>query len=153
MQDRFAEVDLRQVAGECVRALGQKAAAPPINVQVEGAGSVRGSATLLFEMFYNLISNRIKYNSQGGQVRVTISSGGGQTTVKVADNGIGIPLEDQHRIFERFYGSEKSRSKKLGGTGLGLAIVKHVVEYHQGRITVLSTPRMGTEFVITFGGE
>lgn len=104
---------------------------------------------MIYELFYNLIDNAIKYNKAGGKVEVVIAQTG-EIKITVADNGIGIPAEEQQRIFERFYRVDKSRSKRSGGTGLGLAIVKHVVLAYAGQIHVVSEPGKGTEFQIVF---
>lgn len=73
-----------------------------------------------------------------------------QPVLVVADDGIGIPKDQQKRIFERFYRVDKSRSKQTGGTGLGLAIVKHIVELHDAQITVDSEPGRGTTMKVMF---
>lgn len=73
-----------------------------------------------------------------------------QPVLVVADDGIGIPKDQQERIFERFYRVDKSRSKQTGGTGLGLAIVKHIVELHDAQITVDSEPGRGTTMKVMF---
>lgn len=95
----------------------------------------------------NLIDNAIKYTEQG---EITLSAGmkDGKLILQVRDTGVGIPKEDQERIFERFYTVDKSRSRKLGGTGLGLSIVKHIVKIHAGDIDVKSVPKKGTKFTI-----
>ena len=110
---------------------------------------VVGSEHLIREMFYNLCDNAIKYNRHGGSVAVSVTQGAHHTVLKVKDTGIGIPEEDQDRIFERFYRVDKSRSREVGGTGLGLSIVKHAVIIHHGKIELNSTVGEGTEFIIT----
>ncbi|MFR9194913.1 MAG: sensor histidine kinase, partial [Ruminococcus sp.] len=100
------------------------------------------------ELFINLIDNAIKYNNPGGTVSITIEHVGTQAKIVIADNGIGIPLQAQSRIFERFYRVDKSRSKQRGGTGLGLSIVKHIVDYHSGTISLRSELGHGTEITI-----
>ena len=100
------------------------------------------------ELFINLIDNAIKYNNPGGMVRVSIEKLEHQAKIVVADNGIGIPINAQSRIFERFYRVDKSRSKQRGGTGLGLSIVKHIVDYHNGTISLRSELGKGTEITI-----
>ena len=80
------------------------------------------------EVLYNVCDNAIKYNHQSGEVFVRLKDEGDVVRVNVRDTGIGIPKEDQERIFERFYRVDKSHSKEIGGTGLGLSIVKHGVK-------------------------
>ncbi|MBI4353122.1 MAG: PAS domain-containing protein [Candidatus Omnitrophica bacterium] len=100
----------------------------------------------------NLVDNAIKYNREGGEVRVEASRAGEGVEICVSDAGIGIPPADLPRIFERFYRVDKSRSRELGGTGLGLSIVKHIVERHSGKIEVSSEPGKGTTFTILLPG-
>ncbi len=116
---------------------------------------IENDANLIYADYYkleqaliNLIDNSIKYTEQG-EVVVTVSARDNSTIIQVKDTGIGIPKEDQERIFERFYTVDKSRSRKLGGTGLGLAIVKHIIKLHNGEIMVKSSPNKGTRFTIT----
>ena len=96
----------------------------------------------------NLIENAVKYNLDGGWVRVTLDADHKFFYVKVADSGIGIPEEFQNRIFERFYRVDKARSRESGGTGLGLAITKSVIQMHQGAIKVQSRDGEGTTFTV-----
>lgn len=146
----FGTVDLAHVARECAEALSQKAAEFSVSIHIRGAGAISGSYSMIYEMLYNLTDNAIKYNKPGGSVVIEIAQADGQTKVRVTDTGIGIPLGEQERVFERFYRVEKSRSKKTGGTGLGLAIVKHVVLSHGGVIEILRPDHMGTTIEITF---
>ena len=81
---------------------------------------------------------------------MTVGAKDGICTLQVKDTGIGIPPEEQSRVFERFYRVDKSRSKASGGTGLGLSIVKHAVQYHGGSIAVKSVPDEGTTMTVTF---
>lgn len=96
----------------------------------------------------NLIENAVKYNINGGWVRVILDADHKFFYVKVADSGIGIPEEFQSRIFERFYRVDKARSRESGGTGLGLAITKSVIQMHQGAIKIQSKEGEGTTFTI-----
>ncbi len=104
----------------------------------------------LEQVFVNLLDNAIKYNHEGG--KITISAGEkDQRTIQISiqDDGIGIPREDLHRIFERFYRVDKGRSQELGGTGLGLSIVKHIVQAHRGKVWAESQPGKGSIFHFT----
>jgi len=104
-----------------------------------------GDKEKLKQVLVNLIMNAIKYTEKGKvEILVTEEDKMGRITVK--DSGIGIASQDLERIFERFYRVDKDRSREVGGTGLGLAIVKHIIEAHGSRISVSSTPGVGTEF-------
>ena len=111
---------------------------------------VRGNRQLLTELVENLCQNAIRYNNEGGTVNVTVHKLGGKTVLTVEDNGIGIPKDQQERVFERFYRVDKSRSKETGGTGLGLAIVKHIVELHDAGLTLDSEVGRGTTIKVEF---
>ena len=105
---------------------------------------------ILCEMVYNLCDNAIKYNRPGGDVAVTISGAeDGGVSITVKDTGIGIPFEQQNRVFERFYRVDKSGSESAGGTGLGLSIVKHGAAYLGASVTLDSKPGEGTSVTLT----
>ena len=116
---------------------------------VEGGLTVRADRRLLYQALENLVENAIRYVPRGRQVRVEGRRVPGGIELSVADDGEGIPREDQSRIFERFYRVEKGRARASGGTGLGLAIVKHVAEAHGGRVELESAPWRGARFRIT----
>ena len=96
----------------------------------------------------NLMENAVKYNKDGGWVRISINTDHKYFYVKVEDNGIGIPKEDQEHIFERFYRVDKSHSREIGGTGLGLAIARSGILMHHGIIKVYSEEGEGTTFTV-----
>ena len=144
-------VELLAVAQEAAENLQGAAAARDVTVTVEGEPvEIPGVKRLLYEIVYNLCDNAIKYNVAGGSVRLTVARCGAEAAVTVADTGIGIPADQQSRVFERFYRVDKSHSKASGGTGLGLSIVKHAVQYHHGTIHLQSEVGKGTEIRITF---
>ena len=144
-------VELLAVAQEAVENLQGAAAARDVTVTVEGEPvEIPGVKRLLYEIVYNLCDNAIKYNVAGGSVRLTVARCGTEAAVTVADTGIGIPADQQSRVFERFYRVDKSHSKASGGTGLGLSIVKHAVQYHHGTIHLQSEVGKGTEIRVTF---
>lgn len=97
----------------------------------------------------NLLDNAIKYTPKGGQISVTLyNPNGREVRIEVSDNGPGIPPEEQHRIFDRFYRVSKDRSSSDGGTGLGLSIAQWAVQLHEGRIELQSSPGSGSTFTI-----
>ena len=103
---------------------------------------------LLEEALSNLIGNAIKYSLEGSEITINATFQDEELEIIVQDNGVGIPLEHQDRIFERFYRVDKSRDRQTGGTGLGLSIVKHVIQLHNGTVAVESQPGKGTRFII-----
>jgi two-component system phosphate regulon sensor histidine kinase PhoR len=107
-----------------------------------------GDEERLAQVFSNLLENAIKYTPDRGTITITAEAGHDFVVIHVEDTGIGIPLNDLPRIFERFYRVDKARSREMGGTGLGLSIVKHLVEGHGGTVTVESLPGRGTKFRI-----
>ena len=96
----------------------------------------------------NLVENGVKYNNDGGWVRVSVNADHKYFYIKVSDSGVGIPKDAQTRIYERFYRVDKARSRETGGTGLGLAITQNVVQLHHGGIKLNSTPGEGTTFLV-----
>jgi len=111
---------------------------------------IMGHRIRLEQSIVNLLDNAVKFNRPGGEVRIEAgSTGGGKARLVISDTGIGIPSDEQPRIFERFYRVDKARSRAVGGTGLGLSIVKHVVERMGGSVTVESQLGKGSKFTIT----
>ena len=101
------------------------------------------------QVFLNLVDNAIKYTPENRSIKVEAKKEKDIITIKVIDEGLGIPKEDIDRIFERFYRVDKARSRDVGGTGLGLAITKHIVKSLDGSITVNSELNKGSEFIVT----
>jgi two-component system sensor histidine kinase SenX3 len=97
----------------------------------------------------NLLENAINYSDAGGQIGIALRKSDDTAEIVVTDSGVGIALEDQARIFERFYRVDPSRSRETGGTGLGLAIVKHIALNHGGDISVFSKPGLGSTFTLS----
>ena len=96
----------------------------------------------------NLIDNAVKYSNQGGVVTISSRDIDGCAEIEVSDTGIGIPVRDLDRVFERFYRVDRARSRTTGGTGLGLAIVRHVATNHGGDVTVRSREGEGSVFTL-----
>lgn len=141
----FERINLLQVAKDSVQLLEFPAEQKKINMQVKGDEVfISGNRKMLEELIFNLCDNAIKYNNIGGRVDVEIKKQNDSALIIVSDNGIGIEKEHQHRIFERFYRVDKSRTKSTGGTGLGLSIALHIVRLHQGTITLRSKKYQGT---------
>ncbi|MBT9685112.1 ATP-binding protein [Pseudoflavonifractor sp. MCC625] len=137
-------------AQEVRELLDLKAKESDITFTVEGEEcSAAISAPRLKEVILNLAENGLKYNRPGGRLTITVTPGSNQVTLQVADTGLGIPAEDQARVFERFYRVDKGRCRKDGGTGLGLAIVKHIVALYHGSIELKSQVDVGSTFSIT----
>ena len=144
-------VELLALSQEVARRLEPAARSAGVSVEVCGAPvQVQGVRRVLDEMIYNLCENAIKYNRTGGRVTLTVGQGAEGPEVTVADTGIGIPPEDQSRVFERFYRVDKSHSKEIGGTGLGLSIVKHGALLHNAQIYLNSQVDRGTSIRISF---
>lgn len=138
-------VDLTALAMEEREHLLAAAAKKQVEIRCEGEiALIRGNRTMLQEAVYNLCENAVKYNKNGGFVHISIEHSPNEVVLRVADSGIGIAKEHHERVFERFYRVDKSRSKETGGTGLGLSIVKHVVQLHNGRLSIESEPGKGT---------
>ncbi len=111
-----------------------------------GLPPARGDRNRLAEVLQNLLDNAVQYTPPGGHITVRARAVERAVVVTVSDNGIGIPVADQERIFERFYRVDAARSREVGGTGLGLAIARHIVEAHGGRIWAESTVGQGSDF-------
>ncbi len=148
---KFVSVDLRELAEECCGNLSVSAEKRHLSLACEGDSAVLSAdRDLLKELIENLIQNAIQYNRENGTILVRTGLENGSPRLTVQDSGIGIPKDQQERIFERFYRVDKSRSRETGGTGLGLAIVKHIAEIHDAKITVDSEPGKGTCVSVQF---
>jgi two-component system phosphate regulon sensor histidine kinase PhoR len=152
---RLAPVDLHELIGKTVEAMGNQAENKHIalSMAVDRDLYIEADEDRLRQILINLLSNGVSYTPEGGKVSVkAFPVGGGQEEEKmrivVSDTGIGIPKEDLTRIFERFYKVDKARSRSSGGTGLGLSIVKHLVDLHGGTIHVDSVVGVETTFTI-----
>ncbi len=119
-----------------------------LNIIEEDNLFITGDSSRLKQILANLINNAVVYTQESGEVEVTIKKETNFAVIKVSDNGIGIPEDEQDRIFERFYRVDKARSRNSGGTGLGLSIVKYLVENLNGFITVESKLGLGTTFIV-----
>lgn len=150
----WEDIDLYTLCDDVLQNLEPVAKRQAVTLRLAGESlQVRGVYQVLREMIYNLCDNAIKYNRSGGSVTVMVARSAGRASVAVADTGIGIPYEDQSRVFERFYRVDKSHSRAIGGTGLGLSIVKHAAALHGAEIKLQSQPEDGTVITVLFPGE
>ncbi|WP_040696232.1 sensor histidine kinase [Nocardia vinacea] len=143
-------VDVDSVVTQAVDRSRTAAEAAGITVSTDRPSGleVLGDETLLVTALSNLVENAIAYSLAGSHVSVSRSLRGDHVAMAVTDRGIGIAKEDQERVFERFFRSDKARSRATGGTGLGLAIVKHVAANHNGEITLWSKLGTGSTFTL-----
>jgi len=117
---------------------------------ITGAPSILATEDDVYQIIFNLVENAIKYNSENGQVTVTIRCDAENVLINVIDTGVGIPEEARKHIFERFYRVDKARSRAAGGAGLGLSIVHDIVEANFGTITVSENNPSGSVFSLVF---
>jgi heavy metal sensor kinase len=145
------QVDLATVVATVVENMRTLAETKRLNLRLDLNGSmpIRGEATRLRQVFYNLLDNAIKYTPEGGTVTISGERRDGTAVVTVHDTGIGIPPEHLPRVFDRFYRVDKARSQAEGGTGLGLSIVQSILSAHGGVIQLESTVGQGTTFTVT----
>lgn len=147
----FEAVDLYELSEDIVNNLQNAASKKKILLTLSGETvAIRGVRHVLYEMFYNLADNAVRYTEEGGSVKVSVGKREGHPFYTVEDNGIGIPANEQNRIFERFYRVDKSHSRQTGGTGLGLSIVKHGAVLHHAKIELESEPGKGTKMTLLF---
>ena len=144
-------VDVYQVCKNAFESLKEKAQSMNVHLYICGDSmKMEAVRTLLEEAVYNVCDNAIKYNRNDGSVSVFLTQTAHEIQIVVKDTGVGIPREDQDRVFERFYRVDKSHSKEIGGTGLGLSIVKHAVGTLKGNVTLRSEEGCGTEICMKF---
>jgi two-component system phosphate regulon sensor histidine kinase PhoR len=148
---RFEPMDLRDTVRESCGTQVHAAETKQVSLIPEvpdAPVTIDGDAEAMRELVDNLVSNAIKYTPPGGTVDVRLKTEGASAVLEVADTGIGIPPEEQSRIFERFYRVDKARSREQGGTGLGLSIVRHLAQALQGEARVRSRLGVGSVFSV-----
>jgi two-component system sensor histidine kinase SenX3 len=143
-------VDLSTVVMEALDRNSYRAEARNVKITYDAPEGVEviGDPEMLTVAVKNLIENAILYSEEGAPVGVGLRKVDDVAEIAVTDSGLGIPQEDQTRIFERFYRVDPSRSRATGGTGLGLAIVKHVASTHNGEVKLFSKPGVGSTFTL-----
>lgn len=153
VEEHITNVDLSFTAKNVVERLESVAEKAQLKLELSAQScTIKGAEALLEVMLYNLVDNAIQYNTAGGSVKVKLakSEDGKLAVLSISDTGIGMTEQACEKVFERFYRVDKSRSKETGGTGLGLAIVKHAVLFHDGDISLESTPGVGSTFTLKF---
>jgi two-component system phosphate regulon sensor histidine kinase PhoR len=151
LEKEFQDVSLDELCLSVVRDLNCKAEKHKVKINVNIVkANISGYTPVLYEMIFNLCDNAITYNKQGGNVDISIEKNTDDITLRIKDSGIGISLEHQSRVFERFYRVDKSHSRDTGGTGLGLSIVKHAAALHNAKVDLKSEPGKGTLITVVF---
>ncbi|MDQ6788434.1 MAG: ATP-binding protein [Acidobacteriota bacterium] len=153
----FTEIYLDELLADSVRAVRVLAEKRNVllNLSANEEMLFRGDEQLLRRLFINLLDNAIKYNRDGGQVLISGAKNDGFYRVEITDTGIGISVEEQPKIFERFYRADKARSRAeeetaTGGAGLGLSIAKWIAEIHQAKLELAGSSKIGSTFVVVF---
>lgn len=147
----FEQCELAEVLASTIEICQPAATAKSIEIRQarEGDRLALVNPNLLEQALVNLIDNAIKYSDPNSTVEINVTNHDRMLTIAVQDHGHGIPSADLPRVFERFYRTDKARSRELGGTGLGLAIVKHIAIAHNGDVAVRSTIGSGSTFTLT----
>lgn len=144
-------LELAAIAAECCEKvqIDAHAAGVELTAKLRTGIAVMGRASDLGRMTENLLNNAIRYTPAGGRISISVAQRDDEAWIKVSDSGIGIPREDLHRVFERFYRVDAARDRATGGTGLGLAIVRHVAQTHGGDVRVSSRLGAGSTFTVS----
>ena len=148
---KFQPTDIDAVLRSALNLIQHQPLPQTINLEyipAAGKSVIESNADLIIQVISNLLDNAIKYSPEGSTVKMQMEELETNVRISVIDTGIGIPEQEQQRIFERFYRVDKARSRKTGGSGLGLAIAKHLLEKLDGSITVVSKPGEGSTFSI-----
>jgi two-component system sensor histidine kinase SenX3 len=147
----LAPVDIDTVVAEAISRYTVCADTANIVISTDAPSGVKvlGDQALLVTALANLVSNAIAYSPPGSPVSISCHRSGDNVEIAVSDQGIGIAEADQQRVFERFFRTDKARSRGAGGTGLGLAIVKHVADNHHGTVSLWSQPGIGSTFTVS----
>ncbi len=124
-----------------------------VTLTAEGDGIITGSDALIYRLIFNLTENAVKYNRQGGSVRVSVTQEPEKLLLRVSDTGCGIPEEYQRSIFQPFFRVDKSRSREYGGAGLGLSLVWEIADLHGGSVWVEESSDRGTTIAVELPAE
>ena len=138
---------LKDIISKLALLIKEKAHKIELNIE-ENLPNIVADKDGIEQVILNIISNAIKYTEDNGEINISASTKDDDLVLRVKDNGIGIPKDDQERIFERFYRVEKGRSREMGGTGLGLSIAREIIDAHGGQIHIDSVFGQGTEITI-----
>jgi signal transduction histidine kinase len=155
---RFEDADLAQVVRQGVETCAARARSAGFRIELEGTdGSLLRlplDAAAIEQALCNILENAVKYSGESREIGVAVTRRGNEAVVSIRDRGIGIPRDEQERIFERFHRVGGSLVHEVRGVGLGLAIVRHIVEAHHGHVEVQSEPGCGSTFsiVLPLGG-
>ncbi len=158
LEMRRERFDIASLAREIAEDAAMEADKKGIKIFISGIESpakavqsvwVTAGRKYMEQVLWNLVTNSIKYGREGGRTDINFLDVFDKVMVEVADDGMGIDQQDVPRVFERFYRTDKSRSREMGGTGLGLSIVKHIIEAHGEKITLRSQPDKGSTFSFT----
>jgi heavy metal sensor kinase len=143
-------VSLDELVRECARAAQVLANRKGLRFDFPSPPEItmKGDDELLKRMVLNLLDNAVKFTPAGGEIRLALSAQNGDALITIADTGVGIPPDDQRRVFDRFYRVDKARSRALGGAGLGLSIAHWIVEAHQGKLSLESKVGVGSTFTV-----
>jgi two-component system phosphate regulon sensor histidine kinase PhoR len=148
---RFAEGRLEEVVERALDVLRHRLEKEKLRLRTEIEANlppVRMDQDAMTLVLLNLVDNAVKYAGDGGEVSVRLRRAPGAVALAVSDRGVGISLDEQGRIFERFYRAESARARNVRGSGIGLALVKHIAEAHGGRVEVESAPGEGSTFTV-----
>lgn len=143
-------IDVAEVLGNIAREFEGRKKRPAIGLHVETDAALLGSESELHSIFYNLVSNAVRFTPETGSVDIYWRADGSDAVFDVVDTGIGVPAELVPRLTERFYRVDTGRSRATGGTGLGLAIVKHALQRHSGVLEIESEEGRGSRFSCRF---
>ena len=144
-------MDIYEITEEIIVRMSQSACKKNVTMSLDGESTfVKGIPSLCDEIIFNLCENAVKYNKEGGTVRVSVRQEDTGAALIVEDTGIGIPFEYRNRVFERFFRADKSHCSNIKGTGLGLSIVKNAVAYLGGSVELDSKEGVGTRITVHF---
>ena len=144
-------VSLNDAVRDCARAAQVLALRKGVRFKLQNespAIALSGDEELIKRLILNLLDNAVKYTPAGGEISLAVARQNGNAEIVVRDTGIGIPTDDQSRVFDRFFRVDKARARALGGAGLGLSIAQWIVEVHGGEISVASVPGQGSTFTV-----